>query len=132
MRNEMETKANRDPNERDDSTDSRRPMLYPAYEVWETPSTIHLRIEMPGLNRDDVSITVENNHLTIAGSRPDWSVDGRVLVRERRVGDYFRDFTLDRTVDTDSIVAKMKNGVLEITLGVAKEAQPRRIEIKTK
>lgn len=131
MRDEIETKTAQDTQDRRENTRQQRPTLYPAYEVWETPSKIHLNVEMPGLHKDDVSITVENNHLTISGSRPDWSVDGTVLVRERRVGDYFRDFTLDRTVDTESIVAKMKDGVLEITLGVAKEAQPRRIQITT-
>jgi HSP20 family protein len=108
-----------------------RPRIYPAYEVWEDKGSIHLRLEMPGLERDDVSITVESNQLVIAGSRPDWTVEGTVLLRERRVGDYYREFTLDKTVDTDSINAVMKDGVLEITLGLAKEAQPRRIQIKT-
>jgi HSP20 family protein len=115
---------------RDDSR-PRRPRIYPAYEVWEDKGSIHLRLEMPGLERDDVSITVETNKLLITGSRPDWTVDGTVLLRERRVGDYYREFTLDKTVDTDSINAVMKDGVLEITLGLAKEAQPKRIQIKT-
>jgi HSP20 family protein len=110
---------------------ARRPRIYPAYEVWEEKGSIHLRLEMPGLERDDVSITVESNQLLITGSRPDWTVEGTVLLRERRVGDYYREFTLDKTVDTDSINAVMKDGVLEITLGLAKEAQPKRIQIKT-
>ena len=111
---------------------TRRPQIYPSYEVWEETGAIRLRLEMPGLTRDDVAITVENNQLSISGSRPDWSVDGTVLVRERRVGDYTRVFTLDKTVDTEKITATMKNGVLDISLALAKEAQPRRIEIKTK
>lgn len=109
----------------------RRPRIYPAYDVWEHDGEIHVRLEMPGLTRDDVSITVENNQLTITGSRPDWSVDGTVLIRERRVGDYYRVFTLDKTVDTESIDATMKNGVLDISLTLVQEAKPRRIEIKS-
>lgn len=112
-------------------TESRRPRIFPAYEVWDEKDAIHLRLEMPGLERNDVHIVVESNELIIQGQRPDWTVDGTVLLRERRVGDYYRVFTLDNSVDTDRIDATMKNGVLEITLGYAKEAQPRRIEIKT-
>lgn len=111
--------------------ESRRPRIFPAYEVWDEKDAIHLRLEMPGLERNDVHIVVESNELIIQGQRPDWTVDGTVLLRERRVGDYYRVFTLDNSVDTDRIDATMKNGVLEITLGYAKEAQPRRIEIKT-
>jgi len=112
-------------------SESRRPRIFPAYEVWDEKDAIHLRLEMPGLERNDVHIIVESNELIIQGQRPDWTVDGTVLLRERRVGDYYRVFTLDNSVDTDRIDATMKNGVLEITLGYAKEAQPRRIEIKT-
>lgn len=110
---------------------SGRRKIYPAYEVWEQKEEILLRLEMPGLERDDVELSVENNQLIIQGQRPDWNVDGEVLIRERRVGDYQRVFTLDKTVDTEKINATMKNGVLEIELGHAREAQPRRIEIKT-
>ncbi len=112
--------------------ESTQPRIYPAYEVWESAEAIHLRLEMPGLDRSDVEISVENNELTITGSRPDWNVNGTVLLRERRVGDYYRVFTLDKTVDMDAITATMKNGTLDLVLGLAKEAKPRRIEIKTK
>jgi len=131
MSNDVQTRENRDVATEGRYDEKRRPRIYPSYEVWERNGEIHLRLEMPGLTRDDVTITVENNRLTISGSRPDWSVEGTVLLRERRVGDYFRLFTLDKTVDTEKIEATMKNGVLDITLAVAKEAQPRRIEIKS-
>ena len=132
MKNEVQTRENRDvdTSRRNETTRPRR-KIYPAYEVWEEKGAIHLRLEMPGLERDDVDITVESNQLTITGSRPDWSVEGTALIRERRVGDYYRVFTLDKTVDTDNINAVMDNGILELTLGLAKEAQPRRIQIKT-
>ncbi|MFP4151461.1 MAG: Hsp20/alpha crystallin family protein [Alkalispirochaeta sp.] len=131
MSKDVQTRENRDVATEGRQDENRRPRIYPTYEVWERNGEIHLRLEMPGLTRDDVTITVENNQLTISGSRPDWSVDGTVLIRERRVGDYYRFFTLDKTVDTGKIEATMKNGVLDITLAVAKEAQPRRIEIKS-
>jgi HSP20 family protein len=107
----------------------RRPRIYPAYEVRETDGAIRLQIELPGLERENVSITVENNQLVVSGSRPDWSVDGTVLVRERRVGDYYRAFTLDNTVDADAIEATMRNGVLDLTIPLTESAKPRRIEI---
>jgi HSP20 family protein len=131
MSNDVQTRENREVSTEGRHDEGRRPRIYPSYEVWERDNEIHLRLEMPGLTRNDVTILVENNQLTISGSRPDWSVEGTVLMRERRVGDYYRLFTLDKTVDTGKIEATMKNGVLDITLAVAKEAQPRRIEIKS-
>jgi HSP20 family protein len=126
-----ETASVRDGDGAHDTQETRRPRIYPAYEVWEEKDSFRLRLEMPGLTRDDVEITVESNQLVIQGRRPDWTVGGTVLLRERRVGDYYRAFTLDKTVDTEAITATMKNGILDISLGLAKEAKPRRIEIKT-
>jgi len=132
MKTDVQEKARQDVQHESRQQTPPRPRVYPAYEVWEANDAIHLRLEMPGLNRDDIEITVENNELIITGSRPDWNVNGTVLVRERRVGDYCRMFTLDKTVDTNAISATMKNGALELTIGLAKEAKPHRIEIKTK
>lgn len=113
-----------------ESSGERRPRIVPAYEVWQKDGVITMRVEMPGLERDNVEITVENNQLTIIGRRPDWNVDGTFLVRERRVGDYVRAFNLDETIDSESIGATMQNGVLTLTLKVKEAAKPRRIAIK--
>ncbi len=104
--------------------------IFPAYEVYHDKKAVHLRVEMPGLERDDVDLTVDKSQLIISGTRPEWSVEGTVLLRERRVGEYYRAFTLDETVDPESISATMHNGVLEVTMGLRKQAQPRRIKIK--
>lgn len=108
----------------------RQRRIFPAYDVYNDKKAVHLRVEMPGLKREDVDLTVDGSQLIISGTRPEWSVDGTVLLRERRVGEYYRAFTLDETVDPESISATMHNGVLEVTMGLRKQAQPRRIKIK--
>ncbi|MFW5695595.1 MAG: Hsp20/alpha crystallin family protein [Alkalispirochaeta sp.] len=134
MNNALEKKHQTDVDTRREDTSPaprRARRIFPAYEVYHDKKAVHLRVEMPGLERDDVDLTVDNNQLIISGTRPEWSVDGTVLLRERRVGEYYRAFTLDETVDPDSITATMHNGVLEVTLGLRKQAQPRRIKIKS-
>jgi len=131
MKTDIQNQDKNEAGRTEERSQDSRTKIFPAYEVWEEKDSIHLRLEMPGLTRDDVEITVENDQLSISGSRPDWTVNGTTLFCERRVGDYYRVFTVDKTVNTDAISATMKNGVLDLTLGLAKEAKPRRIEIKT-
>lgn len=109
----------------------RTPALLPAYDVCESGGKISLRIEMPGVDRESVEITVENNELLVVGRRGPREIDGRYLVRERRSGDYRRVFTLDDTVDSSSIRADVKEGVLVLEMGLKEAAKPRRIEIRS-
>ncbi|MFW5826444.1 MAG: Hsp20/alpha crystallin family protein [Alkalispirochaeta sp.] len=133
MSNAVERKNTTDVDTRQEGSgpaQRRKRRIFPAYEVYHDKKAVHLRVEMPGLEREDVDLTVDKNQLIISGTRPEWSVDGTVLLRERRVGEYYRAFTLDETVDPESISATMHNGVLEVTMGLRKQAQPRRIKIK--
>lgn len=105
--------------------------LVPAYAVRDEKDAVYLSIEMPGVERDNVDITVENNQLMVRGHR-ETEETGRYHIRERRTGDFFRSFTVDDTVDTENIEAKMENGVLNLKLGMKEHAKPRKIEVKAK
>lgn len=108
-----------------------RTFLLPAYNVHKEDDAIILRIEMPGVDRENLEITVENNQLYVTGHRVDTQESGSWLVRERRRGDYRRVFTLDDTTDPDAIDAQMAHGVVVMRIGFKAAAKPRRIEVKS-
>jgi HSP20 family protein len=103
----------------------------PAVDVEETPDELTLTAELPGLDREDVEIELENNILTVRGQRAETktSEERRFHVWERRYGSFQRSFTLPRTVSADSISAEFENGLLRVHMPKAAEAKGRRIEI---
>lgn len=105
--------------------------LVPAYAVRDEKEAVYLTVEMPGVGKDDIEITVEDNQLQVRGKREEHSA-GRYHIRERRVGDFFRSFTVDDTVDTEHIEATMANGILSLKLGMKEHAKPRKIEVTAK
>ena len=104
----------------------------PAVDIRETADSLRLVMDLPGLTKDDVSITLENQVLTVAGERKlaDEQRNDTFHRLERVYGGFTRSFTLAPTVATDRVDASFKDGVLEITLPKAEESKPRRIAIK--
>jgi HSP20 family protein len=101
-------------------------------DVRQEGDTWIIQAEVPGMSRDDVNITVENNVLTLSGKRASETSkeDGQFLVRERRTGEFSRSFRLPETADTDKVGAELAAGVLTLTIPTREEAKPRRIEVK--
>ena len=107
------------------------PAWVPAVDVYETPETIVLKAELPGVNREDIDIQVEQNVLTLKGERKD---DPQIKQEnyyrvERQFGAFLRSFSLPRAVAADRIQATMRDGVLEIHLPKQTEAMPKRIKV---
>jgi HSP20 family protein len=90
-----------------------------------------LKAELPDVRKEDVSVTVENNTLTLSGERKfDTEVKREHYHRiERSYGNFSRSFSLPATVDTGKIAAEFKSGVLTIRLPFRDEAKPRSISI---
>ena len=103
----------------------------PAIDIREVDNGYLLRADLPGVQRDDVEITMDRNVLTIRGKREasETDDDGKVLRNERISGNFHRRLRLPAVIDRDEISAKYENGVLEITLPKGAEAQPRRIAV---
>ena len=107
-----------------------RNYVSPEVDIFETPEGYVLHAEMPGVPKEGLEVTLENNTLTFTGHRRNEAVKGTVLYRESRPADYRRVFELDPAVDVDKIGAEMRQGVLRLTLPKAERVKPRRIEIK--
>ena len=107
-----------------------RPFVAPDVNIYETNDGYVLQAEMPGVMKDGLEITLEDNTLTFVGRRPDEVIKGQTLYRESRGVDYRRVFELDPSIDTGKITAEMSQGVLTLTLPKAERAKPRKIEIK--
>jgi HSP20 family protein len=104
----------------------------PSVDIYETDNhTLVLKAELPDVAREDIDLRVENNTLTIQGSKKmDKEVKEQQYHRIERVyGNFTRTFTLPPTVDAGKIGAEFKNGVLTVTLPVREEAKPRQIQV---
>lgn len=99
-------------------------------DIFETDDALTLVMEMPGVERKDVDIRLENDVLRVEG-RIDFSkYEGlEPVYTEYNVGPYARAFTLSNKIDQDKIGAELNDGVLTLTLKKAKEAVPRQIAI---
>jgi len=102
----------------------------PNVDISESSDCIRLAADMPGVDRESVNVTVENNVLTLEGQARVEALEGYELVgQEYGVGKYRRDFTLTTEVDTEGIKARVRHGVLEVTIPKREEVKTRKIEI---
>jgi HSP20 family molecular chaperone IbpA len=102
----------------------------PATDIYETDEALTVVMEVPGVERDDIEVNVENDVLNVEG-RIDFSkYEGlEPLYTEYNVGHFSRAFTLSSKIDQQQIGAQIEDGVLTLMLPKVKEAQPRRIKI---
>ena len=102
----------------------------PAADIYETEESLAVVLEMPGVERKDLDVNLENDVLKVDG-RIDFSKykDMDPVYAEYNVGHYARSFALSSHFDRDKISANLEDGVLTLTLPKAKHAQPRKIAI---
>ena len=105
----------------------------PPVDIFETPTRdLVVKLEVPGMKREDITVTFENNVLTVAGERK-LSEDAKreeYHRRERVYGTFRRGFTLPSSVDGGRVHAAYADGVLTITLPQRAEAKPRQIAVE--
>ena len=104
----------------------------PAVDIYETEQhEVVIKAELPDVKREDISVTFENNVLTLKGERKlEQEVKRESYQRiERRYGSFSRSFTLPSTVDASQIGASYKDGVLTVTLPQREEARAKQISI---
>jgi HSP20 family protein len=101
----------------------------PALDVQENKDNFTVRVELPGLRREDIEVSLEDGTLTISGERKaETPAEGtEVLRQERFFGKFSRALNLPAPVAADKVKAQYKDGILTVTLAKVEEAKPKQI-----
>jgi HSP20 family protein len=104
----------------------------PNVDIYEDQNRLIVEAELPGMNREDFDVSVENNVLTLKGERKfEKKTEGDNYHRvERSYGAFTRQFTLPQSVTADGATADFENGILRVALPKREETKARKIEIK--
>jgi HSP20 family protein len=103
--------------------------ITPPAGVTEIADGYMLEIEMPGVKKEGLDISVENNELTIIGRRSLPAVEGMLVHRESRPENFRRVFELDPSIDGDKISAKIDQALVTLTLPKAEHVKPRKVTV---
>jgi HSP20 family protein len=103
----------------------------PPVDIYEDEHKITLKLEVPGINDNELDIQLENNRLTVRGERKFEKEEKEENFHriERRYGSFYRSFTIPNTVNPDSVKATYDAGVLNIQLEKRAEARPKQIKV---
>lgn len=101
----------------------------PPASIRETPDAYTLELEMPGVNKEGLEISIEKNELSIVGRRSAPALPGTLLHRESRPHNYRRSFEIDPSIESGKIAARMHQGVVTLTLPKAEKVKPRKIAV---
>lgn len=120
------------PNGKADTSYIETSQWIPAVDIKEDKKQFVILADLPGVDKNNINISMENNILTIKGSRPEITKGDQNYCRTERVrGNFHRQFTLPDTADDSKIEAKVQKGVLEIVIPKKEAAQPRLIKIQS-
>ncbi|MGC9512560.1 MAG: Hsp20/alpha crystallin family protein [Fidelibacterota bacterium] len=103
----------------------------PSVDLEETKNDYIIHAELPGLNKKEIDISVENDVLTISGEKKErvQTKDSNILVSEIMSGHFSRSFRLPAQIDSEKIEAKWDNGVLVVKIPKSEVAKPKKIQI---
>jgi HSP20 family protein len=103
----------------------------PTTDIFETQDALNVVLEMPGVEKSNIDITVQEGILNVQG-RLDFSKYKSLqpLYTEYNVGHYARSFRLSSKIDDSKIAAELRDGVLTLTLPKVEEAKPRTIQVR--
>lgn len=107
---------------------------FPSMDIEETESEFIVTAEIPGMKKEDIKITFENNYLSISGekkAKKDLNRDNFHQI-ERRYGKFSRSVGIPSGVMLDKINAEYEHGILQVHIPKAEEAKPKQIEVKVK
>ncbi len=106
------------------------PAVAPVVDIYENEDEILLYVDMPGVEKDDITLNIDNGKLSLGGVRY-ISGNGAALWEELVDVEYQRSFSVPQTIDVDKVSAEMQDGVLHLHLPKSEAAKPRQIEIKS-
>jgi HSP20 family protein len=107
------------------------PVIAPVIDIYEEENSYFLNVEMPGLNKDNIKIKVEDDNLLIMGDSDNQKdADKNYVYKESCSGNYFRKIKISDQIDSENIAASYENGQLKVELPKSEKAKPRKIEVK--
>ncbi len=108
-------------------------LVRPEITVYETEKELILEAEIPGVPKDKVEVRLEGDHL-ILGGRREWNFpeNAQVLYQETFPVEYYRDLTLGKDINRDSIQAVYESGILKVRLQRTEAAKPKQIKVEVK
>jgi HSP20 family protein len=102
----------------------------PALDLYQTNDNVVVLVELPGLRKEDIEISLHDGALTIAGERKIESASDQEIERsERYIGKFRRSIALPTRIDAGKVTASYRDGILTITLPKAEEAKPKQIQV---
>ena len=108
------------------------PVFVPATDIYEKEGAVLVRCDMPGVEEGQVDVTLDQYELTITGRQTPLKMEKYDLLSgEYDVGTFRRKFKVPQLIDREKIRARLHNGVLDIALPKAEQAQPKKIQITT-
>ncbi len=126
---ELQVQQKRELEKQQESTVPARTFV-PNTDIFETEQSLSLIVEMPGVDKNKVDVSVEDGVLTIQGQLDFSKYEGmQPVYTEYNIGHYRRSFSLSNKIDQGRISAEIKDGVLSLELPKAEEAKPRRIAV---
>jgi len=126
---ELQVQQKREVEKKTETTTPAR-VFVPVTDIFETPEALTVVLEMPGVDRNSVEASVENDVLTIEGRIDFTKYEAmRPVYTEYNVGHYARSFEVSNRIDQSKISAEIKDGVVTIVLPKGEQAKPRKIQV---
>lgn len=101
----------------------------PPIDIFENEDALVFTAELPGLEKEDLNIAVDDGVLKISGERTFGGESKELRRRERSYGKFLRTFSLPTAIEPEKIEASLKNGILTVTLPKREESKPRQISV---
>jgi HSP20 family protein len=129
-RQELQVQKKRELEKTEETTIPARVFL-PTADIYETQDALTVVLEMPGVEKSNVDVRVEDGILEVEGRLDLSKYEGlQPIYTEYNIGHYSRSFQLSSRIDQNKIGAELKDGVLSLTLPKVEEAKPRSIEVR--
>ncbi len=126
---ELQVQQKRELDKKEKSTIPVR-VFMPTADIYETQDALKVVLEMPGVEKGNVDVRVEDGVLNVEGRLDLTKYQGlQPLYTEYNIGHYSRSFRLSNKIDQDKIGAELKDGVLSLTLPKVEESKPRTIQV---
>lgn len=105
-------------------------LMVPLTDIYESPDSYTLKMEMPGVTKENLEIIIEHNNLEVKGRVAPSDPEGKELKYSECATDgYYRRFTVGNDIDRNNISATFENGVLTLVLNKQEEVKPKKIQV---